>query len=87
MKKRKIDVVLTMLILTICPAIVLGQTQAAMNKAACDRYTKADNQLNAIYQRVLRENRADSVFLRKMRTAQRAWIAYRDAHVAALSSR
>lgn len=33
---------------------------------------------------LLREYAADAQFLRKMRAAQRAWVTYRDAHLAAL---
>lgn len=84
MKTLKLDVILAMLLLTICSAVALAQTQAAMNKEACDQYTKADGELNVIYQQALREHKDNALFLRKMRTAQRAWTAYRDAHLAAL---
>lgn len=61
-----------------------AQTQAAMNKQACDEHAKADAELNTIYQQVLHEHKVDALFIRKMRAAQRAWIIYRDAHIAAL---
>lgn len=84
MKTWKLDVIVAMLLLVICSAVALAQTQAATNQEACDEYTKADDELNTIYQKVLREHTADALFLRKMRTAQRAWVAYRDAYLAAL---
>lgn len=63
---------------------VCAQTQAALNDQACAEYARADSELNATYRQILRERRADAAFLRNMRAAQRAWIAYRDAHLAAL---
>ena len=55
-----------------------------MNREACDRYTKADAELNTTYQQVLRDYKADALFLGKIRSAQRVWITYRDAQLAAL---
>ncbi len=84
MKTSKLNIILAILLLHICSAVGLAQTQTEMNKEACDESTKADDELNGIYQRVLREHRADAAFSRKLRTAQRAWITYRDAHLATL---
>ncbi|MDQ3687265.1 MAG: YbaY family lipoprotein [Acidobacteriota bacterium] len=84
MKIWKLNVIVVALLLPILSVVVLAQTQAGMNKAACDEYTKTDAELNTIYRQVLRERQADAGFTRKMRAAQRAWIAYRDAHLAAL---
>jgi len=84
MKTWKLNVIVVALLLPILSAVVLAQTQAGMNKAACDEYTKTDAELNTIYRQVLRERQADAGFTRKMRAAQRAWIAFRDAHLAAL---
>ena len=84
MKKWKLEVILAMLLLLISSAVGLSQTQASMNEKACDEYTKADGELNGIYQSVLRGHKDDALFLRKLRNAQRAWVAYRDAHLAAV---
>lgn len=65
-------------------AVALAQTQAAMNREACAESTKADAELNMIYQQLLRQHQVDALFIRKMKTAQRAWITYRVAHIAAL---
>ena len=72
------------LLLTGSLAVVLAQTQGEMNQQACGEYKKADAELNKVYQQVLRENKTDVVFARKLRNAQRAWVTYRDAHVESL---
>jgi len=58
-----------------------AQSQSEMNQEACGKYKKADVELNRIYQQILRDNAADKNFTQKMRSAQRAWMAFRDAHV------
>jgi len=60
-----------------------AQTQAAMNQDACAQYRKADQALNATYGKVLKDYAKDPPFLAKLRQAQRAWIAFSDAHLAA----
>lgn len=84
MKTWKFNVMVAVLLLFVSSAIALAQTQAAMNREACDRYASADTEMNTIYRRVLREYRTDARFVRNMRAAQRAWLAYRNAHLAAL---
>jgi uncharacterized protein YecT (DUF1311 family) len=61
-----------------------AQTQLESNEKACASYKKADAALNKTYQQILSQYRADTLFIEKLRTAQRAWIAYRDAHLEAL---
>jgi uncharacterized protein YecT (DUF1311 family) len=63
---------------------VLAQTQGELNQQACDAYKSADVELNGVYQRVLSEYKGDALFDRKMKAAQHAWIAYRDAHLESL---
>ena len=60
-----------------------ARTQTAMNQDACAQYRKADQALNATYAKVLKEYAKAPLFLAKMRQAQRAWITFRDAHLAA----
>ncbi|NJO56647.1 MAG: DUF1311 domain-containing protein [Rhodospirillales bacterium] len=62
---------------------VQAQTQMELNANACAAYQEADAELNAVYKRIFAEYKDDAVFLGKLRTAQRAWIAYRDAHLEA----
>ena len=61
-----------------------GQSQLEMNLEACEKYKKADAELNRIYQRIMRDYAEDKNFIQKMKIAQRAWIAFRDAHLDSL---
>ena len=60
-----------------------AQTQNDMNQDACGQYKQADQALNATYSKVLRGYAKETEFLAKLKQAQRAWIAFRDAHLAA----
>lgn len=84
MKPYMLKIIVALLLLPVSSVIAVAQSQAEMNKTNCDEYAKADAELNMIYQQVLRERRSDVLFTRKMRAAQRAWVAYRNAHLAAL---
>ncbi|MDQ3277037.1 MAG: DUF1311 domain-containing protein [Bacteroidota bacterium] len=46
---------------------VFGQTQADMNKAAMDEQTKADKQLNTVYQKILKDYKADTAFINNLK--------------------
>jgi uncharacterized protein YecT (DUF1311 family) len=72
------------LLVPLCLAVALAQSQGQMNQQACDEYKSADVELNRVYRRVLSEYKGDALFVRKMKNAQRAWIAYRDAHLESL---
>ncbi|MGL4915460.1 MAG: lysozyme inhibitor LprI family protein [Aeromonas allosaccharophila] len=52
-------------------------TQAAMNICAMQDYTKADAELNAAYKKLAAT--LDKEQLGRLKTAQRAWITFRDA--------
>jgi uncharacterized protein YecT (DUF1311 family) len=62
-----------------------GQSQTEMNMDAGKKYEKADAELNRVYQRIMRDYAGDKVFIQKMKLTQRAWIAFRDAHVDLIS--
>jgi uncharacterized protein YecT (DUF1311 family) len=47
-------------------------------------YKSADAELNRVYQKILRDYKADLTFIKKLKNAQRAWLVYRDAELAAL---
>jgi len=50
-------------------------------------YTRADQELNSVYREVLRSYADDPAFVKKLKAAQRAWLAFRDAELAALYPR
>lgn len=59
---------------------VLAQTQAEMNAKAAADFQRADARLNAVYAKLraaLDEEGRD-----RLKTAQRAWVAFRDAEAA-----
>jgi len=61
-----------------------AQTQADLNDDACATYQKADKKLNAVYQQVLKQHQDDANFTTRLRKAQRAWLAFRDAELEAI---
>lgn len=62
---------------------LFGQSQAEMNEEADASYRKADAALNASYKKLTAKLDAEGV--KKLREAQRAWIAFRDAEAEAVS--
>ncbi|UNK50812.1 DUF1311 domain-containing protein [Lysobacter sp. S4-A87] len=59
------------------------QSQAGLNECANLGARDADAELNDVYRKILSANAGDPVFVEKMKTAQRAWLAFRDAQLAA----
>ncbi len=84
MNKLKLILIAAIWLSPVSSIVALAQTQAAMNAGACDDYKKVDAEMNTIYQQVMRRYNLDAPFIRRMRAAQRAWVAYRDAHLASL---
>ncbi|QRN55773.1 DUF1311 domain-containing protein [Dyella caseinilytica] len=60
-----------------------AQSQGAMNECASNSYGAADKELNQVYQQVLRKYAKDTVFVAKLKAAQKAWLTFRDAELAA----
>ena len=73
--------ILSVLIIGATAVFAQAQTQMQMNKEACDTHKKADAEMNRAYQKILAEYKTDVQFIQKLKLAQRAWIAFRDAHV------
>ncbi|WP_324676343.1 lysozyme inhibitor LprI family protein [Hymenobacter sp. GOD-10R] len=61
-----------------------AQRQAQMNAKTCGDYRKADQQLNQLYQQVLKLYAKDAVFLKAFKASQVAWLKFRDAQAEAL---
>ena len=59
------------------------QTQMQLNEDACDAYKTADQELNSLYQQVLKLYASDAAFLKAFRASQQAWLTYRDAQLEA----
>lgn len=61
-----------------------AQTQLDLNQCYCDEYQRADADLNKVYQKLLSVNAREQEFTEKLKTAQRAWIVFRDAQLESL---
>ncbi len=59
----------------------LAQSQREMDEQADAGYQQADKKLNDTYQALLKQRKNDPLFIEKLKRAQKAWIAYRDAMV------
>ena len=59
-------------------------TQSAMNECAAKEAKSADQRLNAVYRAMLSKLKSNKVATQKLIAAQRAWIAFRDADLAAM---
>ena len=60
-----------------------AMTQLDTNDCAAAKYAKADAELNRVYQAVLEKHKDDALSVKKLRAAQRAWLAFRDAELEA----
>jgi uncharacterized protein YecT (DUF1311 family) len=61
-----------------------AQTQLDLNARAGAEFAAADAELNGVYQQIRKRYRDEPQFLTKLRDAQRAWIAFRDAELEAI---
>ena len=62
---------------------LLAQTQADLDQQSCGQFHKADASLNATYSKILKEYGKNAQFVSKLKAAQRAWLAFRDAELEA----
>ena len=61
-----------------------AQTQAAMNACAGEELQRADAELNRTYRALLVKTASDAGTARKIKSAQRAWLTFRDAYLEAM---
>lgn len=81
MKKATLLLLASCLAVLLTNCVALAQTQADLNRDACAAYEKADAQMNSVYRQILNQYKTEAVFIAKLKTAQRAWVAFRDAHL------
>lgn len=58
--------------------------QLEMNACASDDLAEADRELNKTYRALLQKEGQNIIFVRKLRVAQKAWLAFRDADLEAM---
>jgi uncharacterized protein YecT (DUF1311 family) len=78
---KQLKIILTIFSLTILTSAASAQTQLQMNEQAGNSYTKAEQELNDIYQKILKEYSADTSFISRLKAAERLWIKFRDAEL------
>jgi uncharacterized protein YecT (DUF1311 family) len=61
-----------------------AKTQAEMNVCANQEAARVDAELNDIYRKLLSEAARQPEAVAKIKAAERAWIAYRDAYIDAM---
>lgn len=61
-----------------------GGAQIEMNACAYDSFVEADKELNQVYKALLRKEDNNKIFVQKLRAAQKAWLAFRDAELEAM---
>lgn len=75
---------LKLIALLICGAGVndlSAQTQGEMNRDAATGLQAADEELNSVYEKVLREYADDEAFIANLKEAQRCWVVFRNAQL------
>jgi uncharacterized protein YecT (DUF1311 family) len=63
---------------------LIGQTQTEMNVYSCDSFKSADRELNLVYQKILKDYKQDTAFIKNLKSAQSLWIKLRDADLKAI---
>ncbi|MGE5819130.1 MAG: lysozyme inhibitor LprI family protein [Deltaproteobacteria bacterium] len=80
-------------LLLLSPALVAGAdpkdcmgtatTQSERNQCATSQLKAADDELNRVYQGIVKRYKNDRQFLEKLHNAQQAWLRFRDAELEA----
>ena len=58
-----------------------GQTQTELTKQEGDRDKSTDDRLTSIYRHILKTYSADTLFIKNLKTAQKAWLRYRELQI------
>jgi uncharacterized protein YecT (DUF1311 family) len=61
-----------------------AQTQSDLTECASTDYKTADDELDRTYQQLLSKAAGDRIAIQKIKAAERAWYAFRDAQIVAL---
>lgn len=61
-----------------------AKTPGEMNTCAHEEAARVDAKLDAVYAKVLSQAESDPAELAKIKTAEKDWIAYRDAYIGAM---
>jgi len=61
-----------------------ANTQSEMNACASNEAKRVDDELNKVYKQLLSKVRGNPLATAKIRAAQRAWVAHRNAYIEAM---
>ena len=61
-----------------------AKSQAEMNACANEEAVRVDAELNDVYRKLLSKAESQTEAVAKIKAAERAWIAYRDAYIEAM---
>lgn len=88
------QVVVTVFVLTLSVSICLAQektpeevdcskaqTQTELNECACKQFQTSEAEMNRVYRELLSSRAKDSLVVAKLKNAQRAWLAFRNAQL------
>ncbi|MEP6646106.1 MAG: lysozyme inhibitor LprI family protein [Saprospiraceae bacterium] len=67
----------TIFLISCCSA----QSQSDMNENEHKNYVRTDQELNTLYQSILKEYTEDTAFIKNLKTTQKIWISFRDAEM------
>ena len=81
MNRRPISAFAILTVFVFCSTAVTPQSQPGMSRDACEEYTKSYAGMNKVYNRILAEYKGDPLFIERLKKAQRAWLAFRHAHL------
>jgi uncharacterized protein YecT (DUF1311 family) len=75
---------LAAVLLFLLPAVAPAQSQRQMDADACAQAKAADAELNRVYKELVARTAKDAKLGDRLKTAQRAWVAFRDAQLTLL---
>jgi uncharacterized protein YecT (DUF1311 family) len=73
--------IILILFLNLNTFFCFSQTQLEMNDEENNKFKLADKELNATYQKILKEYKTDFEFLKNLKVSQNIWIKFRDAEM------
>jgi uncharacterized protein YecT (DUF1311 family) len=83
-KLLKISLCFMLWLLFILSPNITAQTQSDLDDTAHAEYQKQDKMLNNTYKEILKIYKDDTLFINRLRIAQRAWLEYRDKYMESL---
>lgn len=75
---------LTVIALLLASGQLCAQTQLELDTTSCEEFKRADTELNTTFSQILEAHKNDTQFVSKLKDAERAWIKFRDAELAAI---